>query len=87
MYWQKEIYGIIGNDVKERLAFIAEHRPDPYNPAMKHNLGWYLKRSRSFGCPRELNELALKTGQADQGKNTVEYENAIDLDSYFDDED
>lgn len=30
------------------------HVQDPYYPAKKHNLGWYLKRSRSAACLREL---------------------------------
>lgn len=27
---------------------------DPYSPPKKHDLGWYLKRSRSVACIREL---------------------------------
>jgi len=27
---------------------------DPYFPPKKHDLAWYLKRSRSVGCIREL---------------------------------
>ena len=27
---------------------------DPYFPPKKHGLGWYLKRSRSVACIREL---------------------------------
>lgn len=30
---------------------------DPYFPPKKHDLGWYLKRSRSVGCIRELKAL------------------------------
>ncbi|KAF5390371.1 hypothetical protein D9757_005282 [Collybiopsis confluens] len=54
MYWQQEVYGIVGREVKQRLASLAVQRRDPYFPPQKHNLGWYLKRSRSIGCLREL---------------------------------
>ncbi|KAJ3777057.1 hypothetical protein FB446DRAFT_769339 [Lentinula raphanica] len=54
MYWQLEVYGIIGLDVKERLVTLTERRRDPYYPPKKHNLGWYLKRSRTIACLREL---------------------------------
>ncbi|KAG6853171.1 hypothetical protein C0991_006349 [Blastosporella zonata] len=27
LYWQKEVYGFVGKDVKERLNVLAEHRP------------------------------------------------------------
>ncbi|KAF5372047.1 hypothetical protein D9615_008074 [Tricholomella constricta] len=59
MYWQKEVYGVVTRDVKERLNALAEHRPDPYSPPKKHNLGWYLKRSRSVACLRELRPLPV----------------------------
>ncbi|KAJ3780805.1 hypothetical protein GGU10DRAFT_391037 [Lentinula aff. detonsa] len=54
MYWQLEVYGMVGPDVKDRLATLGEHRRDPYHPPKKHHLGWYLKRSRSVACLREL---------------------------------
>ncbi|KAF8164827.1 hypothetical protein B0H34DRAFT_213982 [Crassisporium funariophilum] len=54
MYWQKEAYGLVAREVKERLSYIAEYRPDPFIPPRKHDLGWYLKRSRSIGCLREM---------------------------------
>ncbi|KAF9464273.1 hypothetical protein BDZ94DRAFT_1308053 [Collybia nuda] len=54
MYWQKEVYGLIAREVKERLETITERRPDPYYPPKKHNRAWYLKRSRSIGSLREL---------------------------------
>ncbi|KIK54397.1 hypothetical protein GYMLUDRAFT_249545 [Collybiopsis luxurians FD-317 M1] len=54
MHWQQEVYGMVGRDVKERLAWLAVHRRDPYYPPKKHNFGWYLKRSRSIACLREL---------------------------------
>ncbi|KAE9391938.1 hypothetical protein BT96DRAFT_1023808 [Gymnopus androsaceus JB14] len=54
MYWQLEVYGGIEREVRETLSMLAERRRDPYYPAKKHNLGWYLKRSRSVGCLREL---------------------------------
>ncbi|GLB33288.1 hypothetical protein LshimejAT787_0101720 [Lyophyllum shimeji] len=57
MYWQKEVYGVVGEDVKERLSTLARHRPDPHSPPKKHGLGWYLKRSRSVACLRELRPL------------------------------
>ncbi|KAG5341009.1 hypothetical protein C0989_012213 [Termitomyces sp. Mn162] len=54
LYWQKEVYGVVAKEVKERLNVLAQHRPDPYSPRKKHNLGWYLKRSLSVACLREL---------------------------------
>ncbi|KAG5643267.1 hypothetical protein DXG03_001277 [Asterophora parasitica] len=57
MYWQKEVYGHVTKDVKERLEKLAQHRPDPYSPPKEHTLGWYLKRSRSVACLRELRPL------------------------------
>ncbi|RDB15664.1 hypothetical protein Hypma_003987 [Hypsizygus marmoreus] len=54
MYWQKEVYGVVARDLKDRLVMLTEYRSDPYSPAKKHNLGWYLKRSRSVACLREL---------------------------------
>ncbi|EDR04915.1 uncharacterized protein LACBIDRAFT_303794 [Laccaria bicolor S238N-H82] len=54
MYWQKEVYNAVGREVKDRLNYLAAHRPDPYYPRKKHDLGWYLKHSRSVACLREL---------------------------------
>ncbi|KAG6888634.1 hypothetical protein C0995_006878 [Termitomyces sp. Mi166 len=54
LYWQKEVYGVVAREVKERLNVLAQHRPDPYSPLKKHDLGWYLKRSLSVACLREL---------------------------------
>ncbi|KAG6878355.1 hypothetical protein C0993_008113 [Termitomyces sp. T159_Od127] len=54
LYWQKEVYGIVAKEVKERLNVLAQHRPDPYFPRKIHDLGWYLKRSLSVACLREL---------------------------------
>ncbi|KAF8816513.1 hypothetical protein BYT27DRAFT_7077083 [Phlegmacium glaucopus] len=54
LYWQKGVYGVVAREVKERLNYITAHYPDPYFPPKKHDLGWYLKRSRSVGCIREL---------------------------------
>ena len=34
---------------------------DPYFPPKKHDLGWYLKRSRSVGCIRELKAIEDST--------------------------
>ena len=67
------MYNAVGREVKERLNYLAAHRPvrfplspltcslrtfdcekDPYYPRKKHDLGWYLKRSRSVACLREL---------------------------------
>ncbi|KAF9268372.1 hypothetical protein L218DRAFT_612458 [Marasmius fiardii PR-910] len=53
-YWQLEIFGMVGDDVKEHLSTLCQHRKDPYYPPKKHSLGWYLKRSRSVACIREL---------------------------------
>jgi hypothetical protein len=69
----QEEYGRNTRDVLERLVIIAENRPvgalrffsshkltlvqDPYFPPVKHNLAWYLKRSRSVACLRELRPL------------------------------
>ncbi|KAG5634688.1 hypothetical protein H0H81_001093 [Sphagnurus paluster] len=50
----QEVYGAVAREVKYRLKTLAQHRPDPYCPPKKHNLGWYLKRSRSVACLREL---------------------------------
>lgn len=38
-------------------ALIVCGKQDPYIPAQKHNFGWYLKRSRSTACLRELQPL------------------------------
>ncbi|KAJ3842625.1 hypothetical protein F5878DRAFT_722084 [Lentinula raphanica] len=54
MYWQLEVYGMIGSNVKERLVTLTERRRDPYYLPKKHNLGWYLKRSRTIACLREF---------------------------------
>ncbi|KAI0693825.1 hypothetical protein BC835DRAFT_1415715 [Cytidiella melzeri] len=44
--------------VREELAVLSSYRPDPYFPAVKHNLAWVLKTSRSSSCLRELRPLA-----------------------------
>ncbi|KAF9563349.1 hypothetical protein CPC08DRAFT_816644 [Agrocybe pediades] len=54
LYWQKEVFGVVARDVKDRLMYIVQRRPDPYFPPHKHNWSWYLKRSRSAACLREL---------------------------------
>ncbi|KAF8966506.1 hypothetical protein BDZ97DRAFT_1808194 [Flammula alnicola] len=54
LYWQQERYGVVARDIKERLQYITERRPDPFFPPKRHHWGWYLKRSRSLGCLREL---------------------------------
>ncbi|KAJ7727948.1 hypothetical protein B0H16DRAFT_1331305 [Mycena metata] len=56
MSWQA-VYGAVSKDVFERLAILEAHRPDPYYPPMKHDMGWYLKRSRSVASLRELRPL------------------------------
>ncbi|KAI0772663.1 hypothetical protein BC629DRAFT_733278 [Irpex lacteus] len=40
--------------VQSDLAALSSYRPDPYYPAVKHNLAWVLKTSRSASCLREL---------------------------------
>ncbi|KAI0091878.1 hypothetical protein BDY19DRAFT_565791 [Irpex rosettiformis] len=40
--------------VQSDLAALSSCRPDPYFPAIKHNLAWVLKTSRSSSCLREL---------------------------------
>ncbi|KAJ7762757.1 hypothetical protein DFH07DRAFT_813353 [Mycena maculata] len=57
MAWQMEVYGEAEKDVFERLHLLEAHRPDPYHPPQKHNVGWYLKRSRSVASLRELRTL------------------------------
>ncbi|KAJ7477216.1 hypothetical protein B0H11DRAFT_1296087 [Mycena galericulata] len=57
MSWQMEVYGQAEKGVFERLQLLEAHRPDPYHPPQKHNLGWYLKRSRSVASLRELRSL------------------------------
>ena len=37
-----------------QLVYAAFMIQDPYFQPKKHDLGWYLKRSRSVGCIREL---------------------------------
>ncbi|KAG6879421.1 hypothetical protein C0992_002795 [Termitomyces sp. T32_za158] len=54
LYWQKEVYGVVAKEVEERLHVLTQHRPDPYSPRKIHNFGWYLKRSLSVACLREL---------------------------------
>ena len=39
---------------------------DTYFPPKKHDLGWYLKRSRSVGCIRELK--AIEDGTRAENK-------------------
>ncbi|KAF8075880.1 hypothetical protein FPV67DRAFT_1664201 [Lyophyllum atratum] len=70
MYWQQEVYGGVGRDVQDRLDSLAQHRPDPFFPPKKHGLGWYLKRSCSIACIRELRPLpALKHKPRTYGYN------------------
>ncbi|KAJ6510288.1 hypothetical protein C8R47DRAFT_1097445 [Mycena vitilis] len=57
MSWQTEVYGDYENDVLLRLRALESHRPDPYYPPQKHDIGWYLKRSRSVASLRELRPL------------------------------
>ncbi|KAJ7667563.1 hypothetical protein DFH06DRAFT_1182872 [Mycena polygramma] len=57
MSWQMEVYGDIEKDVLLRLRALEAHRPDPYYPPQKHDIGWYLKRSRSVASLRELRPL------------------------------
>ncbi|KDR74379.1 hypothetical protein GALMADRAFT_141424 [Galerina marginata CBS 339.88] len=62
LHWQKEVFGVVARDVKERLQFIIERRPDPFRPSGQHHGGWYLKRSRSLACLRELEPRGSITG-------------------------
>ncbi|KAJ6543865.1 hypothetical protein B0H19DRAFT_1168702 [Mycena capillaripes] len=57
MSWQMEVYGDIERNLHERLRVLEAHRPDPYYPPQKHDIGWYLKRSRSVASLRELRPL------------------------------
>ncbi|KAK1220257.1 hypothetical protein PQX77_016993 [Marasmius sp. AFHP31] len=57
----QEVLGMVGDDVKDHLAAIAEHRKDPFYPTKKHGLGWYLKRSRSLASLRELKPTPFTT--------------------------
>ncbi|PPQ83648.1 hypothetical protein CVT25_006254 [Psilocybe cyanescens] len=52
--WFYEVFGVVARDVKERLQYIVERRPDPFFPPQKHDWSWYLKRSRSVACLLEL---------------------------------
>ncbi|KAJ7122913.1 hypothetical protein C8R44DRAFT_852693 [Mycena epipterygia] len=63
MSWQMEVYGDVEKELLERLRALETHRPDPYHPPMKHDVGWYLKRSRSAACLRELRALPEPTLQ------------------------
>ncbi|KAJ7163810.1 hypothetical protein C8R43DRAFT_1168403 [Mycena crocata] len=61
MSWQMEVYGYVEKEVFERFRMLEAHRPDPYCPPQKHDIGWYLKRSRSVACIRELRTLPEPT--------------------------
>ncbi|KAF9004756.1 hypothetical protein BDQ17DRAFT_411084 [Cyathus striatus] len=54
MYWQKDVYGGTSMPLRDNLALLAQHCPDPYFPKEKHNLAWLLKRHRSVASLREL---------------------------------
>jgi hypothetical protein len=51
------------------------HIQDPYLPPMKHNLAWYLKRSRSVACLRELRSLARTNLDEDRQFAALESDN------------
>lgn len=53
---------------------------DPYAPAMKHNLGWQLKRSRTLGCIRDL----LRNNLDDDSILELKLDDIEDEDSGFD---
>ncbi|KAK0468062.1 uncharacterized protein EV420DRAFT_1743041 [Desarmillaria tabescens] len=55
-HWELDEHGYVSEEVKERLV---QCPPDPYYPRRQKNLGWYLKKSRSIGCLRELEPVVL----------------------------
>ncbi|KAJ7590624.1 hypothetical protein C8J56DRAFT_1162752, partial [Mycena floridula] len=53
-YWQMETFGRSAHEVTDRLTLLSEYRKDIYCPPQKHDLAWFLKRSRSLSSIREL---------------------------------
>ncbi|KAH8829883.1 hypothetical protein DL96DRAFT_1706725 [Flagelloscypha sp. PMI_526] len=51
---QLEAFGTSSRDLSERLVTVMARRPDPFRPPQHHGYSWYLKRSRSVGCLRDL---------------------------------